>query len=337
MRSVAVSLPRGVTGYLLRIVLVAATYYVAGVAGLELALVRGQVSPIWPATGVALFFLLRFGLVAAPGIAIGALAVNFLLGPTPLAVVAIMVGNTLAPVTAYLLLRRVGFQPDLRRLTDALTLVGLAGFTSMAISATFGTTTLLIAEAIPSDAFWPTWLVWWAGDTMGVLIVAPVLLLVFAQRPAWLKAPAYVAEAALLLVATAAAGAIIATTTTSMLFLSFIPLTWAAVRFQQFVAAPCTLLVSLAVTLAASDADGPFAGGPLAESMLVLHAFNGTIALVTLLLSAAMNQRNLATAAVEETCRSLADTIGKLAAVSTLSSAGHLGAQNGPANRPVPK
>lgn len=307
----------------------------AGVVGLELALVRGQVSPIWPATGVALFFLLRFGLVATPGIAVGAILVNLPLGPSAAAVAIITAGNTLAPVTACLLLRRAGFQPALRRLTDAIALVGLGGFASMAISATCGTVALLTADAIDPAAFWPTWLVWWAGDTMGVLIVAPVLLLVYTQRPAWLRSPVRWAEVAALTAGTIAVAVAITSTTIGIFFLAFIPLTWAAVRFQQLAAAPCTLLISVAVTLAATDREGPFSGHAVTEDIVVLHLLNGTLALVTLLLSATINQRNLAIASVEQTCRTLADTVGMLAAATTLSSRSYLRAQAG-ARNPAP-
>ena len=44
------------------------------------------------------------------------------------------------------------------------------------ISATVGTSVLVLTHAVPSNDFWSTWAVWWTGDAMGVLLVAPFLL-----------------------------------------------------------------------------------------------------------------------------------------------------------------
>src|SRR5689334_4798999 len=91
-----------------QIVLLAALYY--GPARLRLLqqLVRGQATALWPATGLAATALLLLGLRVWPGIAIGAFAVNVTLGPCVGVVLVITAGNTLAPVAAYLMMRRAG-------------------------------------------------------------------------------------------------------------------------------------------------------------------------------------------------------------------------------------
>jgi len=290
---------------------VALAYWLSGLAGLELALVRGQVSPIWPASGVALFCLLRFGLRAVPGIVLGAVLVNIAFGPSPLAVLVIACGNTLAPVVGYLLLRRVGFRSDLHRTTDAVALVGIGGLAGMTISATLGTGALVLADGVPAAEFWPTWSVWWAGDAMGVLIVAPVLLALWNTRPSW-SSPARSTEALVVFACTVGIAVLGVASPVNVLFPAVVPLVWAAVRFQLLGAAPCALLISLIATLAAAENSGPFAGYGLVSTMITLQVFNGTIALIALLLSAAISERNQAQAAVEETCGVLADAVTKL-------------------------
>ncbi|AUA14142.1 hypothetical protein CFP59_06320 [Streptomyces malaysiensis subsp. malaysiensis] len=125
---------------------VAALYYAGARIGLLQELVRGQVT-LWPPTGIALACLLTLGPMAWPGIALGAVAVNAPIGPSPPAVLAIVAGNTLAPVCSYLLLRRVGFRPAVDRLRDALVLVFLGALAGMLISATVGTAALLLSGA----------------------------------------------------------------------------------------------------------------------------------------------------------------------------------------------
>lgn len=287
-------------------------YWLAGLGGLELALVRGQVSPLWPASGVALFCLLQFGWRAVPGILVGAVLVNIAFGPSAAAVLLIACGNTAAPVAAWLLLRQVGFRADLSRTTDAAALIGLGGLAGMTISASVGAGSLVLFDALPAAQFWPTWTVWWAGDAMGVLIVAPVLLILHAGRPAWLTSQARWVEAIIVLASTVGITVLGTASPMTLLFPCFLPLVWAAIRLQQYGAAPCALIISLIATLAAATGSGPFAGYELIETMIVLQVFNGSVALVALLLSAAINERNQAQAAVEDTCSVLADAVAKL-------------------------
>src|SRR5439155_17181563 len=157
-------------------VLVGFAYYVAAHFSLRLALVRGQVTPIWPPSGIAVAAMLVFSRRIWPGIAVAAFAVNAPLGPSILGAATIAAGNTLAPVLAVTLLDQVGFQQELRRLRDVMVFVGLAALGAMLVSATVGAATLTASGSIQPREFWPTWWVWWTGDALGVLVVAPFLL-----------------------------------------------------------------------------------------------------------------------------------------------------------------
>src|SRR6266540_4841366 len=134
----------------LRILAVAAAYYAGARLGLLLALVREQVTPLWPPTGVALLCLLLFGLRVWPGIALGAFLVNLPIGPSVAGAAGIAAGNTLAPVCAYLLLQRSGFRVELDRFRDALALIFLAALGGMAVSATIGSGVLVLTDAVPA-------------------------------------------------------------------------------------------------------------------------------------------------------------------------------------------
>src|ERR1700730_4339331 len=165
-----------------RLLLGAITYWVSARLSLNLALVHGQVTPIWPPTGIALVAFLLIGRRAWPAIALAAFAVTLPIGPTPLGAAIIAAGNTLAPLVSVELLRRMGFHRELDRLQDAIAIILVGALASMTISATIGSSVLLLWGTIPATQFWPTWAVWWAGDAMGVLLVAPFLLS-FLARP----------------------------------------------------------------------------------------------------------------------------------------------------------
>src|SRR4029077_16088252 len=72
--------------------------------------------------------------------------------------------------------KRAGFRPELDRLRDAVAIIVLGALVAMTISATAGTSVLVLSGAVPTTSFASTWAVWWTGDAMGVLLVAPFLL-----------------------------------------------------------------------------------------------------------------------------------------------------------------
>ncbi|MEU6218260.1 MASE1 domain-containing protein [Streptomyces sp. NPDC047022] len=296
----------------LQIGAVAALYYASGRLGLLQQLVRGQVTPMWPPTGIALAGLLLIGLRIWPGIALGAFLANVSLGPSIPTVLAITAGNTLAPLCSYALLHRAGFRTRINRFRDALALVFLGGLTGMLVSATVGSGALSLAHALPPSGFWPTWWVWWTGDTMGVLVVAPVLLVLRSAH--WPKhaPPSRWEEATLLVAATIGVG-LLENASAPLTFLAFPLLTWAAFRFQLAAAAPCALAVSICAILAATRRTGPFAGHTLLTNMIALQAFNGAAAMTALLLSAAITERNETQRKIEETCKRLAELAARFA------------------------
>ncbi|WP_069463944.1 MASE1 domain-containing protein [Actinacidiphila rubida] len=304
--------------WLLQVVLLAAAYYGTARLGLLEQLVRGQVTPLWPPTGLALTALLVLGLRVWPGIALGAFAVNITLGPSFGTVLAITAGNTLAPVAAYLLLRRAGFHTAMDRLRDALALIFLGALVAMVISATTGTTALLVSGALDQNGFWTAWSVWWTGDAMGVLVVTPFLLVAYAAlRRRWLPGPvrapwgaARWGEAAALTAATLGIGYLATNgTTASLLFLVSPVLIWAAFRFQLPGAAPCALAVSTLAILATTRRTGPFADHGLVSNMVTLQAFNGVTALTALLLSAVITEREATHDEIRRVCAQLQELV----------------------------
>jgi len=250
-----------------------------------LALVHGQVTPVWPPTGIALVAFLLIGRRAWPAIALAAFAVNLPIGPSPVAAAVIALGNALSPLVSVELLRRVGFHPKLDRLRDAIDIIVIAALGGMTISATIGASVLLQAGTISGTQFWPTWAVWWAGDAMGVLLVAPLLLSVLAR----LSAPALTWRRALELAGLLAMTAIV----TYVLFQNRLRLEYlvlplimtTAWRFHLRGAAPAALIASGVAIWSATNGTGPFVDQTLFEKMVTLQVFNVSVALTSFLLA----------------------------------------------------
>jgi len=297
----------GGTSKVLQVLGVAAAYYLAARLGLRLQLVGGQVTPLWPSTGVAVVCLLLLGGRVWPGIALGAFLVNAPIGPSVSAVIVIATGNTLAPLCAYWMLRRVGFRTEMNRLRDGLLLVSLGALTAMLVSATIGSVALLAADTILARNFWPVWSVWWTGDAMGVLVIAPLLLFLRTTRwPRGVSVHRWV-EAVAVLVSTAIVTGAVTRAPVGLLFLVFPLLIWAALRFQMGGATLCVLIASVITIRAAAVGSGPFAGHDLLDKMIALQAFNGSAALTGLLLAVITTERNTGFQGLERAYRQLAD------------------------------
>ncbi|WP_179892319.1 MASE1 domain-containing protein [Streptomyces sp. rh34] len=291
--------------YVAQILGVAGAYYLSGRLGLmrQVVVDGAVVTPLWPPTGIALAALLCLGVRVWPGIALGALLTVLETGSAfTVSSLAIMFGNTVAPLASYALLRRVGFRSELVRLRDGVCLVFLGAFAGMLISATIGSFTLLLDGKAPPGRFWLVWSSWWAGDAMGVLVVAPVLLVLRGVR--WPRPSDRWLEASVLAVVVVVSSLIATRSSLSMIYLVFPVIIWAALRFQLPGSAPCALVVSVLAIIAGTDGLGPFAGHSLMEVMANLSLLNGSVALTALLLGAVVaehkNIRRETEYAVEE-------------------------------------
>jgi len=275
----------------LQVLAVAAAYYLGARAGLLLAEVNDQVTPLWPPTGIALAAFLVLGPRVWPGVALGAFVANAALGPLDVAA-AIAVGNTLAPLVAYVLLRRAGFRTDLSRKRDAAALVLLGSMAGMAVSATLGTLTLVLAGSVPASAGWTTWWVWWAGDGAGVLVFTPLLLLLLdAPRLLRTTTTARRVEWVGLMAATLAISSLAVVPKAGILFVVIPVLVWTALRFGLAGASPALLITVVVIDIASGLEIGTFAMGSVLDRMARLEAFVGVSSISALLVAALVAER----------------------------------------------
>jgi len=273
----------------------AAIYFVAGKLGLLLAFVHVSATAVWPPTGIALAALLLLGPRVWPGVLIGAFLVNLTTAGSAVSSAGIAIGNTLeALLAAYLVNRFAGGRYAFEGLRDVLRFAILAALVSPVVSATFGVTSLCATGYAEWADFGPIWLTWWLGDAGGALIVAP-LLIVWGNAPrlpAWDRGRAF--ELAIFAAAFALTALIVfdgvpplAGNTYPTTFLAFPVLVWAAFRFGPRVASAALFLLSGAAIWGTLHGYGPFASIPPNEALLLLQAFMGVAAVMTLALSAA--------------------------------------------------
>jgi PAS domain S-box-containing protein len=262
---------------ILTMLALAVVYLVTGLLGLKFAIVN-KVSPVWPASGLGLAALLMVGVSRWPGLFLGAYLVNLYSGASPLASLGFSAGNTLECVLAVLLLRRLDFSEELDRVQDVVALIVGAGMGCTLVSALPGSAVLLLWGKLEGSDFVKTAWVWWGGDTMGVVVLTPVLLFLRRLRPIERRMEAVALGACTL----------------------FFPLAvWASLRFGARGSVFTTLLITVLFVWAAVSGLGPVANKPLERGLLLVQLFIAINATTGLLLAAVSAGRREATQRLE--------------------------------------
>ena len=295
------------------LLIVTAIYYGAAKLGLSLAFIHANVSPVWPPTGVAIAAVLLLGYRIWPAILLGAFLAN-LSTPVPIATaVGIALGNTLEALSAGLLLRFLDFHRSFDRARDVFKFTMAALLCTM-VSASVGTVSLCLGHAASWQDFGSLWFTWWLGDTVGALVVAPLLLIWGTEFRPWPTKRGL--EAALMLVLLA-----VSSTATfggpAPIPLKFYPLSrlivpfflWAAFRLGQRGVSLATIVVSLFAIWGTANGVGPFVGRTPNDSLLVLQVFLGSNVVMFMFLAATVEERRLVAATLHESERRLAGNL----------------------------
>jgi two-component system sensor histidine kinase/response regulator len=129
----------------------------------------------WPGAGVSLAMLLIWGPHHWPGVFLGAVSDAVFSNTDWLGAVWLAVGKSLEPVLGVWLLRRVSFDPQLGTPRDYLWLTGAGALCSIA-SGLAGTSSLTYHRAISLAEAPQLFASWCLGDTLGIVMVTPFLL-----------------------------------------------------------------------------------------------------------------------------------------------------------------
>ena len=168
-------------------VLVALAYAALGRLSMLLAIPPGFATAVFPPAGLALFCLIRFGSAALPGVWLGSVLMNlstsWLNNGWPdagTALMTAMIGVGAASQAGFgrwLLQHKLGLPLAWDDEQTLLRFALLAGAFSTLIGASMGIGSLWLAGQIGREEIAFNWLTWWVGDSIGVLLITPLLLL----------------------------------------------------------------------------------------------------------------------------------------------------------------
>jgi PAS domain S-box-containing protein len=300
------------TKFTAQTIIVFAAYLAAGKLGQVTANLRsGNVGPVWPAYGVALGAFILFGSRVWFAIAAAAFLVAWSSPVPALTAAGQAAGTTLAAFVGSYLLRRVAnFQPSLSRLRDALSMILLGAMGSALVSATIGVVVLYISHLQAYTGLGSTWLIYWLGDSTGVLLITPLLLMDrnSLRTQEWRRAGEFAALFLLLTVTCLIIfrGSAFISVQLNVLAFAVLPLVmWAAIRFGTSGSVLSVFLVATIATVSTGVGSGPFTQeSPLINAVL-LDIYFAVLSVSGLTLSAVIAER-------EQLVRTQAETEARL-------------------------
>ena len=182
---------------LLRSSLVVLAYVMFGKLSILLALSPGYTSPIFPPAGIALAVIFIGGKRYLPSIMGGSLILNLSIAYTAERTLSLtglvasfciaMYSMCQAGVGSALLRRAIGYPARLDRISDITRFMLLTPLCCV-ISATLSVLSLYLLGLLTLDALLTNWVIWWIGDTFGVMLLFPLTMIVAGQpRELWAK------------------------------------------------------------------------------------------------------------------------------------------------------
>jgi hypothetical protein len=159
-------------------------YVIAGRFGLVLAVSPGYATAVFLPAGIAVGAAFMLGAASGPGTFLGSFLLNIWAGYSVHTVGAVNLGTAAAIIASAsalqagvggALLRRVIGYPTLLDTSHDLLFFLLLSPCICLISATISNGGLWLAGILQSSDIAVSWMTWWGGDTLGVLVVLPIM------------------------------------------------------------------------------------------------------------------------------------------------------------------
>ena len=310
------------TRLLLNLLIVGAATYVSARIALVFRVPPYHIAPLWPASTVLFAVLIWAPVRTWPAYILVWLFPNIIVdlqvGDTPWATFCFIAGNTIE-----VLIATVG----VRRLAG-----GLRAFSNLRGLATYILFAVILAPFISAFVgafdrggnYWFDWRVWFLGDVVSYLTLAPAVITWIASARKVLKAVSLkrCIEAGVVGCGLLAISVFVFIKPTSgqhaspaLLYLPLPALLWAAVRFGPTGLLTSLLLVALLSIFGAVEGHGPFVTTMLVDNVLSLQLFLITISLPLMFLTVLIEERRKSTNVLRES----------EASITLAANAAHLG------------
>ncbi|WP_374090352.1 ATP-binding protein [Methylomicrobium lacus] len=179
--------------YVFIVIVLALVYFGFGILSQLLNVTPSHAGAVGPSAGIALAALLLLGKRIWPGVFLGSFTTCAIVSAfsfdTPMLVIhlAYATGATLSALLGYVLIKKfVGIPNSLIEDRSILLFMLLGGPLSCLVAPTVGVTAMYQSGMIGATQILSPWFFWWIGDTMGVLVFTPIILIAYAEpRAVW--------------------------------------------------------------------------------------------------------------------------------------------------------
>jgi PAS domain S-box-containing protein len=286
----------------------ALAFFLSARLGYALQVPDTNVGAFWPPAGLSIGLLLILGIRAWPGIALGAAAIILpdLLSRFPLpGALATGIGEVVADVVppvlgAWGVRRSLRGADPLVRASDLFKLVVWTGPVAQGMAATMGLAAIWAGGMLQGPNLSGVWLSWFISNVASVALMVPLCL---AWRHPWpLERPLrhLLVVGAALLSGLAVFYWIEPAAAASLRYLSFLVVLGAAFWLGARGATLAALVLSCVAVLATVQGRGTFTQGSVADQVLLLSFYLGTLGLTGLTLATVLAEREAGAARLRE-------------------------------------
>jgi len=266
-----------------RFLLVLLGIYGAGRLGLATAYTDTKISLIWIPPGMAIGVLYHWGASYLLAIFLGIFLLEIPVVGSLLLSASMAFSSTLAPYLVALALKRLPFQPDFAFRRDVLWFV-LVSMVGMVVTALGGVTWLWLADVIPAEAMVSAGTTWWAGDTVGVLLSAPLFLALSQKNLKRLLGRQQEVVAFGLIFSASIIGVSWFTQGTAGLFAIYVLVIWSTLRYGILGSSLVVFLTGVSAALATANGRGPFYSPT--QELISLWVYLFTLSVISLMVTA---------------------------------------------------
>jgi len=277
---------------------IAVAYFIVAQVALTFATIAGNMTLIWPSSGIALALLIRLGTKYAIGIFLGAFAAGVYVGNPHYVSGLIALGNTVEPILAIYLLRFLPFSANLHHIHDYFSLV-FAGALGAIASGILGSFAIIFAGFVPSSELATVFIHWWMSDAIGILLLAPFLLLFSFSQPFFSLNRQYFEFTCLIVISLLLALFVLTGFNIEIIkgykgsYLLMIPVFWSVLRFGQPITALIILEFFIFGVYGMTIHKGIFTGANLLPNLHLFWAYFAVITMGSMIISYINNEKNI--------------------------------------------
>lgn len=268
------------------------------------------VAVVWPSVGIYLAALLALGYRIWPALLLSELIGNSIIYGFNWLSIAISFIDIIDPLLVCFLIHRASKGlPLFLRSQNVFKFIGII-LLEPVLTTTLGVTALFIGGITPWSAYAEAWQAWWLSIVIGILIVAPTLLVWTPKfSPPPIRPHSWIFELTILLLLILTIALVTFTGGYPLEYLLLPLLIWSVFRFSLRETTLLILIVSAIAIWGTTKGFGSFVRQSSTESMVLLLSFVGVVALTSLVLSAVLHENREAASQLKQANEELEDRV----------------------------